>query len=116
MCSVSTNGERTSPAQQGFQLVGCHFSFKSDEFPLAKPQNFDSFYVDDCLAGADNAEQAFLLQQRLQGLLEKGGFLLRKWRSNSTDVLDSIPQELKESTAVQPIVQEDAHHKMLGIH
>ena len=31
-------------------------------------------------------------------------------------MLDSIPQELKESTAVQPIVQEDAYHKTLGIH
>ena len=82
-----------------------------DEFPLAKSHIFDSIYVDDCLAGADNVEQAFLLQQQLQGLLEKSGFLLRKWHSNSTDVLDSIPQELKESTAVQPIVQEDAYHK-----
>ena len=86
-----------------------------DEFSLAKPHIFDSFYVNDCLGGADNVEQAFLLQQQLHGLLEKGGFLVRKWRSNSTDVLDSIPQELKESTAVQPIVQEDAYHKTLGI-
>ena len=26
MCSVSTNGERVSPAQ-GSQLIGCHFSY-----------------------------------------------------------------------------------------
>ena len=45
-----------------------------DEFPLAKSYIFNSFYVDDCLAGADNVEQAFLLQQQLQRLLEKGGF------------------------------------------
>ena len=25
MCSVSTNGERASPAQQGSQLIGCQF-------------------------------------------------------------------------------------------
>ena len=25
MYSVSTNGERASPAQQGFQLIGCNF-------------------------------------------------------------------------------------------
>ena len=86
-----------------------------DAFPLAKPHIFDSFYVDDCLAGTDNVEQAFLLQQQLQGLLEKGEFSLQKWRTNSTDVLDSIPQELKESTAVKPILQEDGHHKTLGI-
>ena len=28
MCSVSTNGERASPAQkEGSQLIGCHFSY-----------------------------------------------------------------------------------------
>ena len=27
MCSVSTNGERASPAQQGSQLIGCHLSY-----------------------------------------------------------------------------------------
>ena len=31
-------------------------------------------------------------------------------------MLDSIPKNLKESTAVQPTVQEDAHHKTLRIH
>ena len=27
MCSVSTNGDRASPAQQGSQLIGCHLSY-----------------------------------------------------------------------------------------
>ena len=31
MCSVSTNGERASPAQQGFQLIGSHFSYTLDK-------------------------------------------------------------------------------------
>ena len=31
MCSVSTNGERASPAQQGFQLIGCHISYTLDK-------------------------------------------------------------------------------------
>ena len=80
---------------------------------LAKQHIFDSFYVGDCLAGAHNVEQAFLLQQQLQGLLDK---ILQSWHSNSTNVLDSILQKLKKSTAFQPIVQDDAHHKLLGIH
>ena len=29
ICSVSTNGERASPAPQGFQLMGYHFSYKN---------------------------------------------------------------------------------------
>ena len=31
MCSVSTNGERASPAQQGFQLIGCQFPTTLDK-------------------------------------------------------------------------------------
>ena len=31
MCSVSSNGKRASPAQQGFQLIGCHFSYILDK-------------------------------------------------------------------------------------
>ena len=31
MCSVSTNCERASPAQQGSQLIGCHFPTTFDK-------------------------------------------------------------------------------------
>ncbi len=53
------------------------------EFPLAADT---SFYVDDCLTGA-NSIQAVELQQQLQVFLE---FLLRKWNSNNTTVLQNI--------------------------
>ena len=56
----------------------------------------NSFYVDDVLAGADNEEEAVKLYKELQGLLQKGGFELKKWRSSSTAVLDSIPTDLQE--------------------
>ena len=49
-----------------------------DEFPLAKQHICNSFYVDDCLAAADNVEQAFLLQQQCKGFLEKGIFFTLK--------------------------------------
>lgn len=50
------------------------------DYPQANLHLFSSFYVDDCLAGADTPQQALQLQQQLRHLLLKGGFNLRKWR------------------------------------
>ena len=57
-------------------------------------------YVDDCLAGADTPEVAMELHKQLRQLLHKGGFVLRKWRSNSK-VLDAIDPSLHEPTPVK---------------
>ena len=46
------------------------------EFPLASQAVKESFYVDDGLTGADTIEMATQLQQQLQKLFDKGGFLL----------------------------------------
>ncbi len=56
------------------------------EYPQAAKVVDTSFYVDDCLTGADSAEEATILQQQLHGLFTKGGFLLRKWNSNNATV------------------------------
>ena len=37
-----------------------------------------SFYVDDCLTGADSISEAINLQAQLHSLLSKGGFLPQK--------------------------------------
>ena len=60
-----------------------------------------SFYVDDLLAGGDSEQEAVELYLELRGLLQKGGFDLKKWRSSSTSVLDSIPSELQEPLPTQ---------------
>ena len=72
------------------------------------------FYVDDCLTGANTEEAAIQLRSELNQLLSKGQFRLRKWRSNSSKVLESIPEELKETEVIQSLPEEN--HKALGIH
>ena len=56
----------------------------------------ESFYIDDGLTGADNVETAARLQKELQQLFVKGGFLLHKWNSNNSTVLQHIEPELKD--------------------
>ena len=48
------------------------------QYPLAANVVERSFYVDDCLTGADTKAEAMLLQKQLQDLFSLGGFLLRK--------------------------------------
>jgi len=60
----------------------------------------DSFYVDDCLSGADSIAEAIALQAELHSLFFKGGFLLRKWNSSEVKVLEHIPSDLKDAPAI----------------
>ena len=77
----------------------------------------NSFYVDDLLAGADTVNAAIKLQQDIRTTLLKAGFDIRKWRSSSAVVLDSIPQELQETLPIQELVDHHSstYSKTLGI-
>ena len=52
-----------------------------DSYAITKSRVKSSFYVDDCLAGADSPQEAIELYSQLRQLLLKGGFDLRKWRA-----------------------------------
>ena len=86
------------------------------EFPRAAKTIKESFYVDDCLVGTDTVEEAVSLRAELNQLLQKGRMTLRKWRSSSEEVLDSIPPELREKDNIPLTVTATGHHKALGLH
>ncbi len=50
--------------------------------------------MDDALTGANSREEAVQLQSQLQELFSRGGFILRKWNSNDSSVLDHISSGL----------------------
>jgi hypothetical protein len=85
------------------------------DYPQAAKAVDDSFYVDDGLTGADSVQDAIGLQQQLQDLFAKGGFLLRKWISSELTVLDHIPIELKGANPTQQLPDSDQYTKTLGI-
>jgi hypothetical protein len=57
----------------------------------------DDIYVDDCLTGAEDEEEAVKLQQSLTVLMHRAEstqeFTLRKWSSNSEDVLSNVEEK-----------------------
>ena len=85
------------------------------EFPLAAAAVVKSFYVDDGLCGADTKEEAVQLQQQLQSLFSRGGFLLRKWRSNEPSVLQYLPPHLLDVQSSQQLPDSEEFAKTLGI-
>ena len=86
-----------------------------NQYPLAHKAVCESFYVDDGLVGADSVDQAINLQKELQNLFYKGGFLLRKWNSSNSEVLEHIPRDLKASMSSHSLPDQHTYTKTLGI-
>lgn len=66
------------------------------KFPRAAQAIRKGFYVDDCLAGADDIEDAEKLLDEICQLLKLGNFELRKFCANHPQILEKIPEEHKE--------------------
>ena len=52
----------------------------------------NNFYVDDCLVSTPSEFHAIALIDNLTNLLKKGGFHMTKWVSNSSNVMQTIPE------------------------
>lgn len=87
---------------------------EGDAYPRAQKALLEDFYVDDFLGGADNEEEARQLVDDLIKLMEKGGFLLQKWNSNSSHALEQVAfKDLPRAAIVS--LSSDEHVKTLGI-
>lgn len=62
----------------------------------------NSFYMDDLLTGADTIKEAKMLQTAIHNAVAAAQFPLRKYVSNSDELLASIPSEL---IATEPYLQ-----------
>ena len=87
------------------------------DLPQASWHVEHSFYVDDLLGGANTVDEAISLYSNLRTILGKAGFQLKKWRSSSSRVLDSIPTELLEPMPTQDLVDlhSTSYPKALGV-
>ncbi|UYV79854.1 hypothetical protein LAZ67_18000920 [Cordylochernes scorpioides] len=52
-------------------------------------------YVDDIVTGAEDSESVMLLREEPLCLLQKGGFVLKKWASNDPTILNQIPEDAR---------------------
>ncbi|XP_054257148.1 uncharacterized protein LOC128982124 [Macrosteles quadrilineatus] len=75
----------------------CCLPFKENPVKLGNSstvalQTFKSL-EHDALLGSDTVEEAAKLQQDVINLLRKGGFELRKWASNNSQILENLPPQ-----------------------
>ena len=63
-----------------------------EQYPLADKVLRRNLYVDDIITGASDEAEAVELYKQCDEILKKGSFPLRKWCSNSTNVMEAIPE------------------------
>ncbi|XP_077260520.1 uncharacterized protein LOC143896497 [Temnothorax americanus] len=83
-------------------------------FPLAVPVLQRKRYIDDFTFGADDQTLARQTRDQVVAIMAKGGFTLRKWASNSSDLLDDI-DPADHGLAQARELREDERIKILGL-
>ncbi|XP_053687025.1 uncharacterized protein LOC128736564 [Sabethes cyaneus] len=73
------------------------------------------FYVDDMLTGTDSLEEGKMLAAEVIELMSSAGFMLRKWNSNSAELLSTVPQELRDTRASLELDSSSSSVKTLGL-
>ena len=86
-----------------------------EDFPRAANLIYKAFYVDDYFTGANSVQEACSLRQELNQLLDKAQMMLRKWRTNSSELLATIPEELRETSNLDITLSPTEHGKALGL-
>ncbi|XP_075158007.1 uncharacterized protein LOC142231277 [Haematobia irritans] len=83
-------------------------------FPLASEIIENDMYVDDIITGAHNMDSALVAKKQLIAALDSACFPLRKWASNSTEILSDMPKQhlLKEDFLS---FEDSSQTKTLGV-
>lgn len=73
-----------------------------------------NFYVDDLISGSHSLDDAIVICRDISNLLARRGFHLRKWSSNSRELLDTIPADQREQILFE-VDSESEIIKILGL-
>ena len=65
-------------------------SLPSIQQPATSRTPEKSFYVDDLFTGEDNSKKGLAVYKKAKKIMAKGGFSLRKWKTNSQDLQRTI--------------------------
>jgi len=65
------------------------------------------FYVDDLLSGGSSVDECYQIYNSLLTHLQPAGFSLRKWCSNSVELIEKIPTACDDPTFVLKLTEEE---------
>ena len=116
-------GLKPSPA-----ILGAVLAHHIQEFQATYPKTVDtmgqSLYVDDLVAGGSDVVEVFELYQNAKAIMARGGFNLRKWKSNSRRVLKMIEEaeshqshslDCSVETPMNSQMENESSLKLLGV-
>lgn len=87
---------------------------EKEEYPKASEIINRDFYMDDVLSGFSEESKAIEAQKELSEIMNKGGFTLQKWASNSEIFLNTIDPE-KRAKGTELDINRNECIKTLGI-
>jgi len=103
-------------------VIEQHVQKYRSEYPQIVDLIDHSLYIDDLVSGGANASEAFALYEVPKYIMKRGGFNLRKWNSNSVELLRLIGESepccaLNSSSDHEPElpVTKGSMCKLLGI-
>ncbi|XP_055633508.1 uncharacterized protein LOC129773872 [Toxorhynchites rutilus septentrionalis] len=79
---------------------------EKSRYPHAAEYLLKDFYVDNLLTGSNDVKQLKLIVKEMIELLNAGGFPLRQWSSNCQDILDVVPEQLRETRMLLDLDRE----------
>ena len=85
---VNLFGAKSSPSCANFALLRTAEDSANDFDPSMTDIVKKNFNVDDCLKSVPDEQKGVEVATKLPELLNRGGFRLTKWVSNSTAVID----------------------------
>ena len=113
--TVHIFGAKSSPCCANFCLRQTAVEFGHLFEPGISQIVQDSFYVDDCLVSLPTIQEAISAQRGLRELLAKRGFRLRKWITNSEEVLRCIPESERATISQAHPLDETTNERLLGM-
>lgn len=84
-------------------------------YPIASKILISDSFMDDIVSGSQSLESALSLQNELICLLKKGGFELRKWASNTPQLLSHLSEDLLQNNSLALDFEENPVIKILGL-
>lgn len=111
--TTQTYGLRSAPHNCIRALTQCANDNES-ECPTAAEATRRDFYVDDFISGADDVAEALELHDEVTKMLEKGGFELAKWTTNSAQVHCTLENE-DANKVIDFDFSDDSENSVLGL-
>ena len=102
-------GLRPSPAILGATINHHLDACKNNKVDMVERLR-DSLYVDDFVSGAEDDEKAFEVYNESKEIMRTGGFNLRKWHSNSSNLMksiNSVEHEVDANSNTSTVLEED---------